>query len=237
MDHTDLSRRTFIRGVVAVTAVTPAPLGAAAVTVRPRWSRLRARSSDGVTLAVEAQGDPRGHEILFIHGMRQSGLSWQRQFDAASLAGFRMVRFDLRGHGDSDKPALPRSYSDLGQWGDDVAAVIEAAGLRRPVLVGWSLGGAAAGGYLMRHGGARLAGINLVAAVTRFTPEFLTPLSGEFAVRTSSHDLAERSVAIVEFLAACYEKPPTGRERDALLVMNGMAAGLSQDWGSGGDCH
>lgn len=223
METIDLSRRTLLGGVVAMAAAASLPRRAAAASP-PISTTLSARTSDGLTLAVTTQGDPRAPEILFIHGIRQSGLSWQRQFDAPELAGFRLVRFDLRGHGDSDKPSSLKAYSDLGQWGDDVAAVIEATNLRRPVLVGWSLGGAVTGGYLMRHGGQRLAGINLVDAVTRFTPEFLTPLSGEFAARTSSHDLAERSAATAAFLDACYEKPPTGRERDALLVMNGMTA-------------
>ena len=60
--------------------------------------------------------------------------------------------------------------------------------------------------------------------MTSFTPEFLTPLSFTYAIRTSSHDLAERSAATAAFLDDCYERPPTGAERDALLVMNGMTA-------------
>ena len=99
------------------------------------------QTPDGLTLAAHAQGDPLAPEILFIHGLRQSGLSWDKQFADPALAGFRLVRFDLRGHGDSDKPTSLDAYADADRWGDDVAAVITAAKLRRPVLVGWSLGG------------------------------------------------------------------------------------------------
>ncbi len=220
----DLTRRGFIGGLAAVTATTCGVSVAASHAGKPAKSQFTAKSSDGVLLAVEAQGDSNAPEIVFIHGLRQSRLSWARQFDEAALAGFRMVRFDLRGHGDSDKPTSTAAYSNLEQWGDDVAAVIAAAKLRRPVLVGWSLGGAVTGGYLMRHGGDAIAGINLVDAVTKFTSEFLTPLSGEFAKRTSSHGLAERSAATAEFLLSCYEKPPKGRELEGLLVMDGMTA-------------
>ena len=135
-----------------------------------------------------------------------------------------MVRFDLRGHGDSDKPASPEAYADAARWADDVAAVIAAARLRRPVLVGWSLGGYVAGAYLRSHGGGRVAGINLVDAVTRLSPELLTPLAGRFARSTVSHDLAERTAETVDFLAACFHRPPTGIELQRMLVINGMAA-------------
>ena len=120
-------------------------------------------SVDGTILAGEAQGDPQAPEILFIHGLRQSRLSWNKQFTDPALSGYRMVRL-LRGHGDSDKPTSLDAYSDADRWADDLGAVIAAAKLRRPVLVGWSLGGFVAGAYLRKHGGSRIAGINLVDA-------------------------------------------------------------------------
>ena len=153
-----------------------------------------------------------------------SRLSWDKQFADPALAGFRMVRFDLRGHGDSDKPSSPTAYANAGQWADDVAAVIAQTRLRRPVLVGWSLGGFVTGAYLMSHGGAHVAGINLVDAVTKLSPELLTPLAGVFARSTSSHDLGERTAATAEFLAACFHQLPIGVELQRMLVVNGMTA-------------
>ena len=111
-----------------------------------------ARSPDGTVLAIEAKGDPAAPEVLFMHGLRQSGLSWDKQFADPALAGFRVVRFDLRGHGDSDKPDAPSAYSDADRWADDVAAVIAATKLRRPILVGWSLGGCPSSGFLGQIG-------------------------------------------------------------------------------------
>jgi non-heme chloroperoxidase len=183
---------------------------------------LQARSSDGTFLAGEAQGDPQAREILFIHGLRQSRLSWDRQFADKTLADFRMVRFDLRGHGDSDKPTALDAYSDADRWADDVAAVIAEAGLRRPVLVGWSLGGFVAGAYLRKYGGAKVAGFNLVDAVTRLSPDLLTSLAGTFTKTTTSHDLAERAAATAEFLFVCFHRLPTGIELQRMLIINGM---------------
>jgi non-heme chloroperoxidase len=237
------SRREFLAGTVGLVALaadvrtvyarsqaSPAHAGeadnGAGTTGESEASRepFSVRSSDGTTLAGEAQGDPHAPEILFIHGLRQSRLSWDKQFADPALAGFRMVRFDLRGHGDSDKPESLDAYSNADQWANDVAAVISAAKLRRPVLVGWSLGGFVAGAYLRSHGGAQVAGINLVDAVTRLSPDLLTPLAGAFTRTATSHDLAERAAATADFLAACFHQPLTGVELGRSLVINGMTA-------------
>ncbi len=190
----------------------------------PTSSAFSARTPDGLSLAAQAQGDSLAPEILFIHGLRQSGLSWDKQFDDPALAGFRLVRFDLRGHGDSDKPALADAYADADRWADDIAAVIAEAKLRRPVLVGWSLGGLVAGAYLRKHGGAQIAGINLIDAVTKLSPDLLTPLALASAQATASHNLAQRTAATADFLAACFHVPPTGVELQRMLVINGMTA-------------
>ncbi|WP_343315296.1 alpha/beta hydrolase [Brucella sp. BE17] len=185
---------------------------------------FQVRSSDGVMLAGESQGSGDAPEILFIHGLRQSRLSWEKQFSDPALAGFRSVSFDLRGHGDSDKPAALNAYSDADLWADDVAAVIEGAKLRRPVLVGWSLGGFVVGAYLRKYGGSQISGVNLIDAVTKLSPDLLTQEAAAFTATTTSHDLAERTAATADFLAACFHQQPTDAEMKRMLVINGMTA-------------
>ena len=199
-----------------------APVRASLSEPPPAPTFLKVKTRDGLTLAAEVQGEPGAPEIVFVHGLRQSRLSWDRQFASPDLAGFRLIRFDLRGHGDSGKPDDPSAYSDLTVWGDDLAAVLDAGQARRPVLVGWSLGGAVIGGYLSKHAGRPIAGVNLVDGVTRFSSDYLTQASLDFAVRTAAPDLALRSAAVAEFLRACFRNPPTGAEYEALLVINGM---------------
>jgi len=179
-------------------------------------------SADGTVLAAEAKGDPAAPEVLFIHGLRQSRLSWDKQFTDPALAGLRMVCFDLRGHGDSDKPDALERYSDADRWADDVAVVIATTKLRRPILVGWSLGGYVAGAYLRKHGGSGIAGVNLVDAVTKLSPDLFTPLTNDFSRTTTSHEFSERVAATADFLAACFHQPPTGTEFQRMLVVNGM---------------
>ncbi|MGX1785101.1 alpha/beta fold hydrolase [Bosea sp. NPDC055332] len=229
MDH---SRRTFLAGSGGLTMVATgagAALAdmslhrpAAEAATRNQAGLFSATSSDGTKLAGWAQGDAAAPEILFIHGLRQSRLSWETQFSDPVLAGFRLVGFDLRGHGDSDKPTSMEAYSDADRWADDVAAVIAATGLRRPVLVGWSLGGFVAGAYLRKYGGAAIAGVNLVDAVTKLSPDLLTEEAGAFTQTTTSPDLAQRATATAEFLAACFHRPPAPRELQRMLVINGM---------------
>jgi alpha/beta hydrolase fold len=52
-------------------------------------------------------GGHRGPAIVFIHGFMQSHLSWMRQTASPLADGFRLVTYDVRGHGGSDKPAHP----------------------------------------------------------------------------------------------------------------------------------
>ncbi len=95
------------------------------------------KTPDGLTISAQDWGNPNGPEILFIHGFSQSHLSWIKQVTNSDLAKeFHMVTYDLRGHGNSDKPFEPERYKTSKYWGDEVQAVMDATGLKRPVLVG-----------------------------------------------------------------------------------------------------
>lgn len=231
------SRRTFLSGVAGLLAMTIgttviAPHVSAAPKTTTETSTNEkdasetfvARSSDGTILVGEARGDSDAPEILFIHGLRQSRLSWEKQLADPALKGFRLVTFDLRGHGDSEKPTSLDAYAEADRWADDVAAVIGASKLRRPVLVGWSLGGYVAGAYLRKYGGDAVAGFNLVDAVTKLSPDLFYKETVDFIDTTNSHDLATRTVATADFLAACFHQPPTKEEMRRMLVINGMTA-------------
>jgi pimeloyl-ACP methyl ester carboxylesterase len=92
----------------------------------------------GIRLAhdVAGAGDP---SIVFVHGWGcdRSYLAPQTEFFAA---GHTVLALDLRGHGESGKPAPGATRYDVDVLADDVLAVADAAGLPRPVLVGHSLG-------------------------------------------------------------------------------------------------
>ena len=237
------SRRAFLSGIAGLLALTlgtgalAPPAQAEANALAAAFGRdhsiaretFTVRSSDGTLLVGEVQGDPAAPEILFIHGLRQSRLSWEKQLADPALSGFRIVTFDLRGHGDSDKPTSASAYSEADLWADDVAAVIAATKLRRPVIVGWSLGGYVAGAYLRKYGGENIAGVNLVDAVTKLSPDLFTEETVAFIGTTTSHDLATRTIATAEFLAACFYQAPTDLEMQRMMVVNGMTSRVAYE--------
>lgn len=108
------------------------------------------RTSDGVTLRVLDTGPADAPvTVLLTHGWTSDLRVWD--LVAAGLAGrARVVRFDHRGHGDSD-PA-PRGSATLARLGDDLAELIaERAPTGALVLVGHSMGGMAMMALADRH--------------------------------------------------------------------------------------
>jgi len=91
---------------------------------------------DGVTLAYEeiGEGDP---PLVFVHGVACHRGFWASQVQ--HFAGrHRVLAVDLRGHGESEAPE--QSYPMAG-FADDVAWLCAQLEIRRPVVVGHSLGG------------------------------------------------------------------------------------------------
>jgi pimeloyl-ACP methyl ester carboxylesterase len=109
-----------------------------------------------------------GLPVLFVHGNGGNRTQWKAQLEHLR-ATRRAAAFDLRGMGESE-PAGDADYSVAG-FSRDVAAVADALGLDRFVLVGHSFGGAIVADYAGRHPG-RLAGLVFtdVAGDIRDTP-------------------------------------------------------------------
>jgi non-heme chloroperoxidase len=178
------------------------------------------RTADGLAISARETGKPAGLEIVFIHGMSQCSLAWMRQLSDSKLAAeFRMVAYDLRGHGASDKPAAAEKYLQDRLWAEELAAVIGAAGLRRPVLVGWSYAGRVISDYVRAFGTSYIAGINFVAAATRSGGEFLGPDARNMAGLLSD-DLAINIAATRAFVHACFAKQPSIEELETVLAYN-----------------
>jgi non-heme chloroperoxidase len=127
-------------------------------------------ASDGVPLCVFETGNPQGKALLLIHGFSQSYAVFKRQYEGSLARDHRIVAFDLRGHGCSGKPWDEAAYADTRTWADDVAAVIRARKLERPLVVGWSFGGYVAVNYVEHHGTAGIAGVVLVGSNAGMLP-------------------------------------------------------------------
>ena len=80
---------------------------------------------------------PADTQVVVLSGSLGSELAmWDRQLDA--LQGYRVVRYDLRGHGRSPVPDGPSTLADLG---GDLVALLDRLEVERASLVGVSLGG------------------------------------------------------------------------------------------------
>jgi pimeloyl-ACP methyl ester carboxylesterase len=183
----------------------------------PRLQHGEAVAPDGVKLAVQAWGNPDGPEILFIHGYSQCHLAFRRQMDDAALSTqFRMLSYDLRGHGASEKPDDPARYRDDRIWADDLAAVMNATGLKRPTLVAWSYAGRVVSDYVSAHGQERIAGINYVSALTNTQRQFWGA-ELRYTVEMASPDMATALRASRKFVHGCFAGRPSGDEMELTL--------------------
>jgi pimeloyl-ACP methyl ester carboxylesterase len=111
---------------------------------------------NGIALYYEEHGE--GTSLILIHGGLASSAQWGAVFPELA-DGFRVIAPDSRGHGRSTNPLEALSYALIA---DDVAALIGALGLNRPVVGGWSDGGQVALELGARHPGA--AGALIVGA-------------------------------------------------------------------------
>ncbi|MBV8600037.1 MAG: alpha/beta hydrolase [Candidatus Eremiobacteraeota bacterium] len=134
--------------------------------LRDQPRRLQVRGGGGARLNVVETGPAAAPPILFIHGYCRSSVVWRKQFESDLADEFRLVAFDLRGHGESEKPDDPQAYAASQLWADDVAAVIDALDLRKPVVVAWSYGGLVICDYLRARSDETLGAIDFVAAPT-----------------------------------------------------------------------
>jgi pimeloyl-ACP methyl ester carboxylesterase len=107
-------------------------------------------SKDGAHIAYDVTGE--GKPVLLIHGFASSReQNWKSTgwIDRLARENYRVVSFDLRGHGHSDKPHAPQAYGD--RMIDDVLAVMQASGINDPFVMGYSMGGMLAIRFLMLH--------------------------------------------------------------------------------------
>lgn len=127
------------------------------------WLELR----DGARLRVaERRGDSvSGPPVVLVHGWKGSHRLWDRTVVELEARGARVVAFDLRGMGDSDKPP---GRCDFDTFADDLGELLERFELRDATLVGWSMGCTVALRHLQRDG-ARVGRLVLLNGPLRLT--------------------------------------------------------------------
>jgi 3-oxoadipate enol-lactonase len=125
-----------------------------------------AEAPDGARIHYRLDG-PVGAPALMLSNSLGTDLGlWERQLPV--LGGYRLLRWDARGHGRSDAPAGPYTMEQLSR---DALALLDAAGIARTAYAGVSMGGAI-GQWLAMNAPERIAGLVLANTAAQFgTPE------------------------------------------------------------------
>lgn len=123
-----------------------------------------AKARDGCMLYYKDWG--RGDPVVLLHGWPLTADTWDDAAVALAEAGHRCIMPDRRGFGRSEQPWDGHDYDT---YSDDVAAILEDAGIAQPVaLVGFSMGGGEVARFLTKQGKARVSKAVLVSSVVPY---------------------------------------------------------------------
>lgn len=114
----------------------------------------------------ELRGPARAPLLLLAGSLGTDMSMWDPQVQALGDR-FRLLRYDLRGHGSSPAPAGPYSIADLG---DDLLALLDRIGIERANICGLSIGAMAAM-WVAAHTPERLQRLVLCCTSARFDDE------------------------------------------------------------------
>ncbi|MDA1372863.1 MAG: alpha/beta hydrolase [Proteobacteria bacterium] len=94
--------------------------------------------ANGLRMRIAEAGDT-GPLILLAHGWPESWYSWRHQLTGLAAAGYRVVAPDMRGYGETDKPAAVNDYDTVHTAGDMVG-ILDALGEETAIMVGHDWG-------------------------------------------------------------------------------------------------
>ncbi len=130
---------TLVCVVLFAAACRAAPIPEAQRYPAGTGFRAQYRTVDGTRLRLIDTGN--GTPVVLIHGIGSSMYGWRYQLPPIVAAGYRVVAFDNRGFGFSDKPA--HGYSNAA-YAHLVVSLLDSLGISSAVLIGHSMGGAIA---------------------------------------------------------------------------------------------
>ena len=126
------------------------------------WTEKAAHLSTGIHLAYTVTGDEKGTPVILIHGLTDGRVSWSQVAPALAKKGYRVYVPELRGNGKTDKPIEESAYA-LKELTNDIAAFIDKLGLKKPHIVGHSLGAFVAQELSILHAD-KIASITLIGS-------------------------------------------------------------------------
>jgi non-heme chloroperoxidase len=127
------------------------------------FATVGTENGNDVRIYYEDHGS--GQPIVLIHGYPLNGDSWERQERALLKDGYRVIRYDRRGFGRSDRPTVGYDYDTFAS---DLKALLDHLSLDDLVLVGFSMGTGEVTRYLGAYGSARVRKAVLFGAIPPF---------------------------------------------------------------------
>jgi non-heme chloroperoxidase len=156
------------------------------------------KTSDGVRIHYLEAGS--GRAIVFIPGWTMPAWIWQKQIDEFAK-NYRVIAVDPRSQGESDKP----TYGHLPETrARDYKELVDQLGLRRPVLIGWSMACGELVKYVEQFGTENISGVVLVDGLLPDKPsaELFFGISGWMNVLQQ-----DRQKQADEFIRSMFKKP------------------------------
>ncbi len=119
----------------------------------------------GEELQISFKDYGSGKPVVLIHGWPLSKDMWEYQLEDLVNSGLRVIKYDRRGFGKSDKPWSGYDYDSLA---GDLNALLEELDLNDVTLVGFSMGGGEVARYMSRYGSARVSQVVFISSVTPY---------------------------------------------------------------------
>jgi len=156
------------------------------------------KTSDGVRIHYLESGA--GRPIVFIPGWTMPAWIWQKQIDEFSKR-YHVIAVDPRSQGESDQP----SYGHMPETRSrDYKELVDQLGLKKPVLVGWSMGCGELVKYVEQFGTDNISGLVLVDGIVsdKPNPDFFIGISGWM-----NQLQQDRQKQADSFVRSMYKKP------------------------------
>ena len=152
--------------------------------------------ANGISVHTVSMGE--GPLVVFCHGFPESWYSWRHQLPVVAAAGYRAVALDMRGYGQTSKPADIAAYS-MSHLVGDVVGVVAALGERQAVVVGHDWGAPVAWyAALMRP--------DVFRAVAALSVPYIPPIGG-LPEGFSINDLMRANAAGRDYYRLYFQEP------------------------------
>src|SRR6266481_653353 len=185
-------------------------------------------NSGNIDLHYEDHGS--GSPVILIHGYPLSGASWEKQVPALLDAGHRVITYDRRGFGKSNKPTTGYNYDTFAE---DLHRLITHLEVRDFAVVGFSMGGGEVARYLGKYGSNGVSKAVIISGVPPFllkTPDNPEGVDGSVFEGIQKAVAADRYAFFTEFFKNFYNTDVLLNKRvseQAVQASWNLAAGAS----------